>query len=220
MGKIPLIDQEQQLIFDQITTEKKLVKMIYFTGGTALSSFYLQHRYSEDLDFFSEIKFDENEIFSMVSSWAKKYQFTFKNQLNEVVNMFYLTFKNKKILKVDFGYYPHKRVRKGKIFEGIEIDSLLDIAINKLATINQRSSVKDFVDLYYLLDTFTIWDLIQGVKVKFRMEIDHWILASDMMYIIEKFKFLPRMIKPLTLEELKIFYRKKAKELGMSQVEK
>jgi len=220
MGKIPLIDKEQQLIFDQITTEKKLVKMIYFTGGTALSSFYLQHRYSEDLDFFSENKFDENEIFSMVSLWAKKYQFTFKNQLSEVVNMFYFTFKNKKILKVDFGYYPYKRVKKGKIFEGIEIDSLLDIAINKLATVNQRSSVKDFVDLYYLLDKYTIWDLINGVKVKFQMELDHWILASDMMNVVEKFQYMPKMIKPLTLEELKIFYRQKAKELGMKQVEK
>jgi len=31
---------------------------------------------------------------------------------------------------------------------------------------------------------------------------------------------MPRMIKHLTLEELKIFYRQKAKEIGMRQVEK
>jgi len=220
MGKIPLFNKEQQLIFDQITTENKLRKQFYFTGGTVLSSFYLQHRYSEDLDFFSENKFAENEILVMVSLWAKKYQFTFKSQLNEVVYMFYFTFKNKKILKVDFGYYPHKRVEKGKIIDGIEVDSLFDIAINKLATVNQRSSVKDFVDLYYLLDKFTIWDLINGVKVKFQMELDHWILASDMMNVVEKFQYMPKMIKPLTLEELKVFYRQKAKELGMKQVEK
>jgi len=220
MGEIPLFDKEQQLIFDQITTEEKFRKHFYFTGGTVLSSFYLQHRYSEDLDFFSENKFDENEILAMVNSWANKYQFTFKNQLNEVVYMFFLTFKNKKVLKVDFGYYPHKRVEKGTIVDGIMIDSLFDIAINKLATVNQRSSVKDFVDLYYLLDKFTIWDLINGVKVKFKIEIDHWILASDMIDVVEKFDFMPRMIKPLTLEELKIFYRQKGKELGMKQVEK
>lgn len=220
MGKIPLFDKEQQLIFDQIITEKKLREQFYFTGGTVLSSFYLQHRYSEDLDFFSENKFDENAILEMVRSWAKKYQFTFTNQLSEVVSMFYLTFKNTKILKVDFGYYPYKRVEKGKIINGIEVDSMLDIAINKLATVNQRSSVKDFVDLYYLLEKFTIWDLIQGVKVKFRMEIDYWILSSDMFDVVDKFDHMPRMIKPLTLEELKKFYRQKAKELGMKQVEK
>ena len=220
MGKIPLFNKEQQLIFNQIKTEEKLRKQFYFTGGTVLSSFYLQHRYSEDLDFFSENKFDEKEILSIVSSWAKKYQFTFKSQLTEVVYIFALTFKNKETLKLDFGYYPHKRVEKGKIVDGIEIDSLFDIAINKLATVNQRSSVKDFVDLYYLLDKFTVWDLIQGVKVKFRIEIDYWILASDLIFVVEKFDYLPRMIKPLTLEELKIFYRQKARELGMKQIEK
>lgn len=220
MGKIPFFTKEQQLIFDQIITEEKLKKQFYFTGGTVLSSFYLQHRYSEDLDFFSENKFDENEILEMVRSWAKKYQFTFTNQLSEVVSMFYLTFKNKKILKVDFGYYPYKRVEKRKTINGIEVDSIFDIAINKLATVNQRSSVKDFVDLYYLLEKFTIWDLIQGVKVKFRMKIDHWILSSDMFDVVDKFDSMPKMIKPLTLEELKSFYRQKAKELGMKQTTK
>lgn len=219
MGKIPLFTKEQQLIFNQIITEEKLRKQFYFTEGTVLSSFYLQHRYSEDLDFFSENKFDENEILEMVRSWAKKYQFTFTNQLSEVVSMFYLTFKNKKVLKVDFGYYPYKRVEKRKTINGIEVDSIFDIAVNKLATVNQRSSVKDFVDLYYLLEKFTIWDLIQGVKIKFRMKIDHWILSSDMFDVVDKFDSMPRMIKPLTLEELKIFYRQKAKELGMRQVE-
>ncbi len=34
------------------------------------------------------------------------------------------------------------------------------------------------------------------------------------------FVALPRMIKPLTLEELKAFYRQKAKELGIKQVQR
>ena len=33
--------------------ESPLVDNFYLTGGTALSAFYLQHRLSEDLDFFS-----------------------------------------------------------------------------------------------------------------------------------------------------------------------
>ncbi|MDR1696214.1 MAG: nucleotidyl transferase AbiEii/AbiGii toxin family protein [Endomicrobium sp.] len=28
----------------------------YFSGGTALSEYYLRHRYSEDLDFFRKMK--------------------------------------------------------------------------------------------------------------------------------------------------------------------
>ena len=31
-----------------------LCKIFYLTGGTALAAFYLQHRFSDDLDFFTE----------------------------------------------------------------------------------------------------------------------------------------------------------------------
>jgi predicted nucleotidyltransferase component of viral defense system len=43
----------------------------YLTGGTALSEFYLQHRYSDDLDFFTREKrslMEDYEIFSKIFS--------------------------------------------------------------------------------------------------------------------------------------------------------
>ena len=202
MGKI-FFSKEQKTIFDQVTKSTYLKSNFYFTGGTALSYFYLQHRYSED-----EVKL-----------WAKKFDFTFQHQFKEVVNIFTINFKNKITLKVDFGYYPHRRVGKGISYQGISIDSQLDIAINKLASVNQRSQVKDFVDLYFLLDKFLIWDLIEDVKVKFRMELEPWILASDLEYYIDQFKYLPKMIKPLTLNGLKKFFRNQAIILGRKAVE-
>jgi len=202
MGKI-FFSKEQKTIFDQVTKSTYLKSNFYFTGGAALSYFYLQHRYSED-----EVKL-----------WAKKFDFTFQHQFKEVVNIFTINFKNKITLKVDFGYYPHRRVGKGISYQGISIDSQLDIAINKLASVNQRSQVKDFVDLYFLLDKFLIWDLIEDVKVKFRMELEPWILASDLEYYIYQFKYLPKMIKPLTLNGLKKFFRNQAIILGRKAVE-
>ena len=73
MGKMSLFTPEQKLIFDQIKNNQYLTENFYFTGGTALSYFYLNHRYSDDMDFFSEKKIDQSIIFSMVSQWAKKY---------------------------------------------------------------------------------------------------------------------------------------------------
>lgn len=220
MGKMPLFTPEQELIFHQIGKSEFLKSNFYFTGGTALSCFYLGHRYSEDLDFFTEKKFEEKEILSEMSLWAKENNFTFKHELREAVYIFTLTFPNKTNLKIDFGYYPYQRVEKGLVYEGVVIDSLLDIAINKLTSVNQRSQVKDFVDLYFLLDKFTMWDLIEGVRVKFRLELDPWLLSSDLAYIVEKFTYLPKMIKPLTLEQLKKFFREKALELGRRAVTK
>lgn len=219
MGKMSIITPEQQLILDQIKENDFFRQNFYFTGGTALSVFYLQHRYSEDLDFFSENEFDYEEILSRIKQWAKKLNFSFKAEPKEVVKMFFLDFENGVKLKIDFGHYPYKRVEKGQIYEGITVDSLLDIAINKLSTVNQRSSVKDFVDLYYLLKEFTLWDLMEGVKIKFHQEFEYWILASDLEFAVNQFNTLPRMIKPLTLDELKNFFREKAKELGRTAVE-
>lgn len=218
MGKMPKFTQEQRVIFNKIKETEFLRENFYFTGGTALSLFYLEHRYSEDLDFFSEKKFDGEDLNSYMTQWAREYNFIFKRDIKEMVDIFILDFGRGKTLKVDFGHYPYKRVEKGRIYEGMMIDSLLDIGINKLLSINQRAQVKDFVDLYFLLRKFTIWDLIEGVRVKFRMEMEPWILAADLL-IINDFNDLPLMIKPLKLEKLKIFFRKKAKEMGKTAVE-
>lgn len=209
-----LFTSEQKYIFDKVKTSEYLRSNFYFTGGTALSYFYLRHRFSEDLDFFSEKKFDQEAVLQEVESWIDDKKFSFGRQIKEVVSIYDLHFANNANVKVDFGYYPHKRVEAGKSYEGFSIDSLLDIAINKLASINQRSKVKDFVDLYFLLDKFTIWDLLEGVRIKFRMKLEPWILASDMVYMVDQFAFLPRMIKPLKLEDLQSFFRQTAKELG------
>ena len=219
MGKISILTQEQKNILDELIKNKYFRLQFYFTGGTALAHYYLQHRYSEDLDFFSENKFDNLVILSLMEELKKKFSFDFQSRFIEVVYRFNLEFENDINLKVDFGIYPYKRIEKGSDYKGLQIDSLLDIAINKLMTVNQRIDIKDFVDLYYLLKKFTIWDLMQGVKVKFRQDNEPLLVAYDLLKI-EEFTALPRMIKPLTLEQLKAFYRQKAKELGMRQVKK
>jgi predicted nucleotidyltransferase component of viral defense system len=204
---------------DELVNNNYFKSQFYFTGGTALSHYYLQHRYSEDLDFFSENKFENLIILSLVEELRKKYHFNFQSRFAEVVYRFNLIFKNGTSLKVDFGYYPYKRVEKGMKYKGLAIDSLLDISINKLMTVNQRTDIKDFVDLYYLLDKFTIWDLIEGIRVKFHQENEPLLIAYDLLKI-EDFVALPKMIKPLTLPELKSFFKLQAVKLGAKVVKK
>jgi len=52
----------QKQVLNQIKKSAFLRNNFYFTGGTVLSEFYLQHRYSDNLDFFSENKFDFNLV--------------------------------------------------------------------------------------------------------------------------------------------------------------
>ncbi|MBI2120966.1 MAG: nucleotidyl transferase AbiEii/AbiGii toxin family protein, partial [Parcubacteria group bacterium] len=53
----------RQIIFlETVKKEPFLTENFTLTGGTALAGFYLGHRYSEDLDFFSEKEFDPMQI--------------------------------------------------------------------------------------------------------------------------------------------------------------
>lgn len=210
---------KQQIIFDEFKKSAFLKQNFYFTGGTALSSIYLHHRLSEDLDFFSVEKFDTLPIMNLINEWGEKLNLKVTPEDKEVVKIFYLEFPDGEKLKVDFGYYPYKRLKQGEKIGSIAIDSLFDIAVNKLQTIRQRSAVKDFVDLYFLLQTFTIWDLMEGTKVKFRMEIDPYLIAIDCLKV-GGFENLPVMLKPLSLNQLKDFYKDLAKKLGMRVVKK
>ncbi|HVF69141.1 MAG TPA: hypothetical protein VNA13_01105, partial [Xanthomonadales bacterium] len=94
-----------------------------------------------------------------------------------------------------------------------------NIAINKFICVQQRTSVKDFVDLYFLLGKFSIWDLMYGAEEKFRMKTDVFLLAGDLADKMDQFDSLPEMIKPLTLEKLKLFYREEAKKLAKRALE-
>lgn len=216
MGKVNFTPK-QKLIFDEIKKSDFITRNFYFTGGTALSAIYLNHRLSEDLDFFSPEKFDTLPVQNLMTQLSKKYPFKITSQELEVVRIYLLQFKDGEKLKVDFGYYPYKRFKKGQMIDSMEVDSLFDIAVNKMQTIHQRSDVKDFVDLFFLLQNFTVWDLMEGVRVKFLMEIDPYTIAADYLKV-KNFEDLPKMIKKLTLDELKSFFIDKAKKLGKSAV--
>ena len=214
----PTFTPLQSRIFYIIAKNKMLSSQCYFTGGTALSAFYLHHRESEDLDFFSENDFDDTYLHDFVNELSTTLGFSLRYTKRYRSRICELLKDKKLIIKVDFVYHPHRLLEKGITHKGITIDSLRDIATNKLLTVNQRTEVKDFVDLYFLLKKFTIWDLIYGIEAKYRMELDTILIALDFMKA-QQFTFLPKMLVPLTLRELKTFFKKKALEVGKRIVE-
>jgi len=198
-------------------SEEYITKNFYFTGGTALSAFYLHHRYSEDLDFFSLQDFDRDRIEEIIYSWSKKFNFKYENKEREVVRMYLLHYEDV-TLKLDFAHYPYPLIEEGFKYHDLKIDSLQDIATNKLLCIQSRTDVKDFVDLYYLLQDRNIWEISYGLEKKFRRIFEPLLYAEDMMKI-QDFQELPRMIKPLTIEQLRSYYQELAKTLASKSIE-
>lgn len=218
MGQITIISAEQQKLLDQFRKDTGLNSLFYFSGGTALSLYYLQHRESIDLDFFSQSQFDSAELLKSVTLWAGQLGCEVESIPVRQTFTFIFSFPSKKTVKVDFSYYPYQQVEKPRIIDGIQVDSVTDIAVNKLLVVEQRDEVKDFVDLYFLLKQFSVWDLLEGVRVKFNLKLDPYIIGSDFSKV-EQFDYLPKMVKPLTLKQLKEFFIQKAQELAKRSVE-
>lgn len=208
----------QKIIFDEFAKSPQLYRQFYFTGGTALSVIYLHHRESEDLDFFSEVDFNNEIIQGFIDKVAKLIKIPFRFTQREKVRIYEFILDSKVIIKVDFANYPYKRLKKGLIVGTVIVDDKLDIGINKLQTITSRTQVKDFVDLYFLIKELGFWDLYHGVKEKFGMELDLIWLGADFLKI-DQFQNLPKMILPLTLEELREFYKNLAKQIVANSIE-
>lgn len=179
----------------------------YLTGGTALSAFYLHHRYSEDLDFFSEREVDVLAIDTFLHQAKKQLSITkidFQQSYNR--NLYFLHLKNE-ILKLEFTFFPFMRIEEGRKEYGIQIDSLLDIAVNKVFTIYQKPRARDYIDLFFVCKKkgFEISDLIAKAKIKFDWHIDPLQLATQFV-AAEKAEDEPGMIKKVDDGEWKKFF--------------
>lgn len=215
--KTHILTEEQIAFLNFASTYSSFSKVYYLTGGTALSEFYLQHRHSEDLDFFVE-KSEVNllPIQKLIKQAQKKFKLkkvTYQNYLG--LHNFFLMFPNEKELKVDFNYYPFPRIQKGLKYNSLEIDSLLDIAVNKVHTIATRTSARDFIDIYFISreSAQTISDLIKKARAKFDFYIDP-IQYGKQFSKVTQLKDYPRMLKPLDKHQLIDFFLTEARKLG------
>lgn len=200
---------------DKIGRNDFFAKNFYLTGGTALSAFYLRHRYSEDLDFFSEKEIDILPLDVFFESARKELaiaQIDFQQSFNR--NLFFLHYADGEILKTEFTFYPFARIEEGSVENGVRIDSLLDIGVNKLFTIYQRSQIKDYIDLYFICKNIQmpIADLIKRARIKFDWHIDLIQLGTQFVKI-EELKDLPRMIVKTDMNDVKKFFIEEAKKL-------
>lgn len=215
MKKPSALNENEKTFLKLFGQEKRLSKKFYLTGGTALASFYLPYRLSEDLDFFSENEIKLEALTVFLRSHKKKIgyrQFDFNTSFNR--NLFLLLFPDSP-LKIEFTYFPFPQIGKPKEEWGVKIDSLEDIAVNKLFTIYQKPRSRDFMDLYMIHKHFNlqIEDLLRKAKLKFDWHIDPLKLGSQFL-LAKEIKDYPKLIKPLKEKDWQSFFEKEARRLG------
>ena len=210
-----ILTKDQQRLLDLFDRETTLYKRFYLTGGTALTEFYLKHRFSEDLDFFNEEEFSLlplQAFIKKVEKALKAKKVEYQNFLGLHTFIFYLT-KDEK-LKLDFNYYPFPRILKGLKFGNIVIDSDYDIAVNKVHTIAMQPRARDYIDIYFLAKEkgYSFKDLVLKAKAKFDWHIDAAQLGVQLLKARDT-KDFPRMLKKIDHQEWQDFFVNEAKRL-------
>ncbi len=185
-----------------------LGRSFYLTGGTALAAFYLQHRYSVDLDFFTADPTAVARTPSMMVEIAQQLglEVTFTRTLDTFLECFLRSPDGERV-EMDFAQDTPYRLEPTYVDDTlhINIDNLTDIACNKLSALFDRAEPKDFVDVYFLCQqTFSFERLVELTRQKHLGIDDYWLAVA--LRRVENIEFLPRMIKALAVAELKTFF--------------
>lgn len=213
--KNKILTEKQQLLIGNLPDE--ILANFYLTGGTALSAFYLEHRISKDLDFFTHteqqvppIEFLTTVIRSLPSVRDIRYERLFDRRIFEVV------FKDSDTLKVEFSTYPFKSIEKRRKIGRLLVDSPLNIVTAKLFALTDRFEPKDFVDLYFVLDNYDwkLGELVRKTEERFEISGLEYIIPERLL-LVKKVgpDDLPVMLKNINAEEMKRYFLRQASEL-------
>lgn len=181
-----ILTPPQKVFLRFFAQETELARKFYFTGGTALAEFYLKHRLSQDLDFFSTQEFspqDINPSIKRAKSVLGYRSLDFQQAFNR--NLYQLILPKGAFLKLEFTYFPFLQREKPKSVGGVPVDSLLDIAVNKVFTISQAPRGRDFFDIYSILqkEPWTMESLLKKAKRKFDWHVDPIQLGAQLMKV-------------------------------------
>lgn len=185
----------------------------FLTGGTALAEFYLRHRYSEDIDLFTL----DDEAFTLASDSLPAIAVALGGTHEERVatihfRQVFIRVPGQPELKLDLVREVGPQFGEPQCFSGIIVDSLLNVAVNKVRTLFGRAAAKDFVDLYFLLRAgFDLDELMELAKEKDPGFTEFYF--AGMLREVRRVQHLPRMIKPLTVAELQAFFTPLAEQI-------
>ncbi|MDO8610299.1 MAG: nucleotidyl transferase AbiEii/AbiGii toxin family protein [bacterium] len=209
-----------QITLLDILKQFSLQNKFYWTGGTLLAYHYLHHRYSYDLDFFSGSQFSYQELIPYLEA-VKKHFNDVKIEEHKIIDRWELIIHTQKeTTRIEFVWYKHekKRIRPLENLQGINIDSLDDIAANKTMAYFDRNEPKDLFDLYTLLTNknYTVQQLLNFEEQKFGAKF------TESMFWTESAKILPLLnalnpyiiadnnsSKQLILKKIKEYFLKK-----------
>ena len=162
-------------------------------GGTALALQY-GHRVSVDLDLFGEVTIDKFELLSLLQGLGEV------RVINETKNI-HQYFVNG--IKVDIVNYPYSWIDAPVEEDSIRWASPKDIAALKINAIEGRGTKKDFIDMYLLLQHYSLEEILTFYQQKYPDYSIFRALRSLTYFDDADAQIMPQMFVEDTWEKMK-----------------
>jgi hypothetical protein len=165
----------------------------YLVGGTSLA-LQIGHRESVDIDLFGDKELEELEVSDFLSNLGKV------QILKRSRNILIYTIDG---IKADLVNYRHPWLYPSLNLENLRLADQRDIAAMKLNAISGRGSKKDFIDLHFLLNKYSLSDMIGYYNKKFIDGSEFLVLKSLTYFEDADLDETPKMLFPIEWEEVK-----------------
>ena len=201
---LEVLKSKQKEIFNKLDKFPEF----YLVGGTALA-LQMGHRISDDFDMFGNKSLDRNfitKIYRVFKGHNIRFSLRHSEQMNLTVDS----------VKFNFVSYPYPLVFKLEKINNVNVAPIKEIALMKSSTIGSRASLKDYVDLYFILKNkkITIEDIIEGCKKKYKTEFNDRLFLEELTYIRDvkdaKIEFLKKKVDK---SEIEIFFEEEIKKI-------
>lgn len=181
--------------------QESALSELRLVGETALALQY-GHRSSIDLDLFGKIDIDAYELQSILS---KHGVLRVENE-TKLIHQYIID-----NIKVDVVNYPFEWISPMVEDEDVRLASPIDIAAMKVNAIEGRGTKKDFIDMYMLLQHYSLEEILGFYQQKYPNHSVFRALRSMTYFEDADEQFMPRMFVDTTWEEMKQYIMKAVK---------
>jgi predicted nucleotidyltransferase component of viral defense system len=191
--------------------------LFFLTGGTALAGFYLGHRKSFDMDFFTN-KDDLIQPFStsLERTLPRKFNISFSRRFQSF-SEFFCQVEDEE-LRVQLAYDSPFRLQAPVKTGNIMLNDYQDLAVDKLLAFFGRTAQKDTIDVFFILqkENISFWTIEPLAREK-NPGFDLYWMAQACQKVLEFPDHISswqvQMVKPVEAEEVKSFFKSLREEL-------
>ena len=194
----------------EIVGRQPFAQRIYLAGGTALA-LQIGHRRSEDLDFFSyEDEFLDASRREIIAALEQVSQIDTRE---DVIGNLLLRVNG---VSTGFFGYGYPLLEAVQLPIPIRLASIADIGLMKLDALITRGARKDFIDLYFILSSIALDELIALRPVKFPrfQNFEMMLLEGLTNHENSERDYMPDMLASVDWNEVKATFLAEARRLG------